>query len=96
MAVYTTSGKVFRYGGEASWWFFPIPKNMSAEIKKAHHAHARGWGSIRVMVTIGTTTWHTSVFPDRKSGQYLLPLKAKVRTLEDIDDIRPVTVRITI
>jgi hypothetical protein len=36
------------------------------------------------MVTIGKTKWKTSVFPDKRSGTYLLPLKAEVRKKEGI------------
>ena len=32
----------------------------------------------------GKTTWKTSIFPDKKSGTYLLPLKADVRRREGI------------
>jgi hypothetical protein len=35
-------------------------------------------------VTIGQTVWKTSIFPDSKSGSYLLPLKAEVRKKEKI------------
>ncbi|HEY4473963.1 MAG TPA: DUF1905 domain-containing protein [Candidatus Paceibacterota bacterium] len=33
-----------------------------------------------------TTVWNTSIFPDKKSGSYLLPLKAKIRKAENIAD----------
>ncbi len=35
---------------------------------------------------IGKTNWRTSIFPDSKSGTYLLPVKATVRRVEGIDD----------
>ena len=44
----------------------------------------RGWGSLPVTVTIGKTSWKTSIFPDAKAGAYLLPLKADVRKKEKI------------
>jgi hypothetical protein len=43
-----------------------------------------GFGSIRVRVRIGESRWATSVFPDKKSGCYLLPVKAAVRKAEGI------------
>jgi hypothetical protein len=43
-----------------------------------------GWGSIRVEATIGGSTWKTSIFPDSKSGTFLLPVKAQVRKQEGI------------
>lgn len=37
-----------------------------------------------VVVTLGKTSWKTSIFPDKHSGSYLLPLKALVRKKEGI------------
>jgi len=39
----------------------------------------RGFGAVKVSVSVGQTKWRSSVFPDAKSGRYLLPLKAEVR-----------------
>ena len=39
----------------------------------------RGFGSVRVSATTGVTTWKTSIFPDGKTGTYLLPVKKAVR-----------------
>jgi len=49
------------------------------------------FGSVRVAVTIGTTSWRTSIFPDSKTGTYLLPVKKEVRDAEKLqtgDDVR--------
>ena len=43
-----------------------------------------GWGSIPVKVTIGETSWNTSVFW-AKEGYYVLPLKKAVRKAENIE-----------
>jgi hypothetical protein len=37
-------------------------------------------------VTSKNTTWSTSIFPDRKSGTYILPLKRQVREQLKITD----------
>jgi hypothetical protein len=55
-----------------------------------------GWGSVPVTVTIGTTTWKTSIFPDKESGGYLLPLKADVRKKEHIAADSSVALRLEI
>lgn len=68
----------------AGWHFVSVPKKQSVEIKKSFGMPKRGWGSIPVAVTIGKTTWKTSIFPDKQSGGYLLPLKAGVRKKEQI------------
>lgn len=76
--------KVWLYPGTtAAWHFVTLPKKESKEIKKMFGALARGWGSLPVKVTIGKTAWQTSIFPDKKRGAYLLPIKARVRKKEN-------------
>jgi hypothetical protein len=84
--LYKLSSKIMVYPGFGAWRFIHVGKKESAEIRKNFGAHAAGFGSIKVEVTIGKTIWHTSIFPDKKSGTYLLPLKALVRKYEAIDD----------
>ena len=55
------------------------------------HEKRRGWGAVRVMVTMGSTKWETSIFPDSRTNSYILPLKADVRKKEGIsagDDVK--------
>jgi len=80
----TLRSKVWLYPGMAGWHFISVSKKASGEIKTTFGKHVRGWGSIPVSVTIGNTWWNTSIFPDSKSGTYLLPLNAKVRKQEGI------------
>ena len=81
--------KIWLYQGQGAWHFITVPKNLSADIRKKHGAQARGWGSLPVTVTIGKTTWQTSIFPESKSATYLLPIKAHVRNAEGVqlDDV---------
>jgi len=80
--VYKIRARVWLYPGMAGWHFVSVPKKQSEEIKKTFGTPKRGWGSIPVIVTIGKTKWKTSIFPDKQSGGYLLPLKADVRKKE--------------
>ena len=66
------------------WHFLSVAKKQSEEIKKLFAGATRGWGSLPVEVTLGKTSWKTSIFPDKKSGTYLLPLKADVRKKEGV------------
>lgn len=68
----------------SAWYFVGIPKSNSQEIRKVYQSFSKGFGSIPVEITLGSTIWTTSIFPDRKSGTYLLPLKASVRKKEDV------------
>jgi hypothetical protein len=91
---YALQSKVVVYPGMGGWRFLVVPLKQGAEIKKKFGARAKGWGSLPAAITIGKTKWRTSIFPDKKSGTYLLPLKAQVRKAEEIDDED--TVRYTI
>lgn len=82
---YTFTASVFLYPGEtAAWHFLGVPKAIGQKIKALQVAGRRGFGSVRVRATISGTTWDTSIFPDKYSGSYLLPLKALVRKRERV------------
>lgn len=73
------------HGGKAAWHFITLPKDKSEEIKffdENMHEKRRGWGAVRVLVTIGNTTWETSIFPSSELKAYILPIKADVRKKE--------------
>jgi hypothetical protein len=70
-----------------AWHFITLPEDKSEEIKYFNeniHEKRRGWGAVRVLVTIGNTTWETSIFPASKLDAYILPIKADVRKKEKI------------
>jgi hypothetical protein len=83
-ADYQIRANVWLYPGMAGWHFVTLPKKQSAEIKSRFGMFRRGWGSLPIVATIGKTSWKTSIFPDRKSGAYLLPVKADVRKRENV------------
>ncbi len=94
---FTIHAKLWLYPSDtASWHFLTIPKDISAKIKTAKPLTKRGWGSVRVEAKIGKTIWQTSLFPDGKSGTYLLPVKAAVRNAEGIFPEDLVKLRITL
>ena len=70
----------------ASWWFVTVPQNISDTIKQevfwyiSKGAQPRKWRwSVRVQVMVGFIKRETSIFPDKKSGCYLLPIKSEIR-----------------
>jgi Domain of unknown function (DUF1905) len=80
-----------------SWTFVSLPAEASAEIRESVGATPRrGFGSVRVRVTVGDSTWSTSIFPDVSSGSYVLPIKRAVRTTEALEagDVATVTVEL--
>lgn len=84
MPKHKVSAKVWLYPGDAAWHFVTIPKKLSATLSSKFQGKTRGWGSIPVNVALGKSKWKTSIFPDKKSGTFLLPLKAHVRKAEGI------------
>jgi hypothetical protein len=93
---YRMRAKVWRYAGKATWYFAILPRRQSAAIRTLFGGMKRGWGSLPVAVTLGKTRWTTSIFPDRKAGTYLLPLKAEVRDREKIGEGTLLNLRIAI
>jgi hypothetical protein len=88
------SSVVRRWSGEAAWYFAALPLDLADEIRsQVEHV---GFGSVRVTAAIGSTTWTTSVFPDKGSGSYVLPVKAAVRKAEHLDDGDPVTIHVAV
>ena len=85
---------VFEWRGPAPYHFVTVPEDESAELQATSGLVTYGWGMIPVAVTIGATTWTTSLWP--KDGRYVVPLKDKVRHAEGIDLDEVVTVRLRI
>lgn len=77
---------VWQYPGMSGWHFLTIPKKTALEIDKEFSNLKRGWGSLPVNVKIGKTNWKTSIFPDKESGGYMLPLKSEVRKKESLKE----------
>lgn len=79
-----------------SWIFVSLPVDVSEEIRERHHGPRRGFGSVRVRVTVGGSTWTTSIFPDSTQGCYVLPIKRAVRVAEDLDvgDVAAVSIEL--
>ncbi len=68
-----------------SWTFVSLPADVSEEIRELGVATPRrGFGSVRVKVTIGDSTWATSIFPDGMRGTYSLPIKQAVRKTQSL------------
>lgn len=85
MSRFTFEAEVWLHEGDkAAWHFLSLPELVSDEIEAEHGDAAAGFGSIRVEVTIGSSTWRTSVFPDSKRQTYVLPVKAAVRKAEGL------------
>ncbi len=76
---------VWLYPGHAGWHFVSLPKDVAAKVSTHQEGKPRrGWGAVAATVHVGSSVWKTSIFPDKKTGTYLLALKAEVRKKEGI------------
>jgi hypothetical protein len=68
-----------------SWTFVTLPVEASEEIRDTTEGRRRGFGSLRVRVTVGGSTWTTSIFPDSARNAYVLPIKSGIRKAEALE-----------
>ncbi len=80
--------------GEAGWHFVTLPAEVAEDIKDRSAASSKAFGSVQVTADIGGHSWQTSLFPDNKSGSYLLPVKKSVRDAAGISTGDTVKVRL--
>jgi Domain of unknown function (DUF1905) len=67
-----------------SWTFVSLPPDLADDVLDLAGPVSRGFGSVRVEVTVGANTWRTSLFPDSRSRTYVLPVKKAVRQAEGL------------
>ena len=78
-----------------SWWFVSLPAPIADDIDQ-RVPRRPGFGSVRVHVTVGSSTWSTSVFPSNEAQTYVLPVKKDVRRRERLAEGDVVRVRMTL
>jgi uncharacterized protein DUF1905 len=81
---------------QETWTFVSLPVDASEHIRELAAGVARGFGSLRVRVSVGASTWTTSIFPDSSREAYVLPVKRAIRTAESLDtgDVVSLTVEL--
>jgi hypothetical protein len=68
-----------------SWTFVSLPVEASDEIRDRTAGLRRGFGSVRVKASVGTSHWQTSIFPGSGDGAYVLPIKRAVRQAQKLE-----------
>lgn len=98
-AGYAFSSELWLWDGAAAWHFISLPEAVAdaiADVADGVGRPRRGFGSVRVEVTVGSSRWRTSLFPDKERGTYLLPVKAAVRRAEQLTVGDPVEVALVL
>lgn len=87
----TFSAPVFEWRGPAPFHFVALPPDEADALAGVMRAVTYGWGMVPATVTIGATTFTTSLWP--RQGGFVLPLKNAVRAAEgiELDDVVTVT-----
>lgn len=57
---------------------------MHARLQRLEFGTRRGFGSVKVAAQIGETGWKSSVFPQRKSSEWILLVSKKVMKAEGL------------
>ncbi len=85
------AGRVeLRFSGEVIWWRGPAPHHFvvlpdpeAGRLRAVASRVTYGWGCIPATVTLGGTTFTTSIFP--KDGGFRVPLKVAARRAEGVE-----------
>jgi len=95
VGVFEFSSPLWMHPG-GDWHFVAVPVEVSDDIAELTAGVRRGFGSVRVAVTVGETSWRTSVFPDTGKGAFVLPMKKAVRDAEGLTDGDDVRIRLAL
>lgn len=87
-------GPIVYWRGPAPFYFIPLPEQVLDDLTPVANELTYGWGCIPASVTVGDTTFTTSLFP--KDGGFMVPVKVAVRRAEGIDEGDQVAVRLSV
>ena len=87
-------GVIWYWRGPAPWYFVTVPAQQCHDLRAISGAVTYGWGMIPATVQIGKTAWKTALWP--KDGGYIVPIKASVRTAEQLEEGDTVSVRLAV
>lgn len=92
--AFSAKAEAFQHG-KGTYFLLFLPAKTAKAITHMQQGRKRlGWGSVRVVATIGNSSWRTSIFPSEAT--YLLLLNAKVRKAEAIREGSKVSVTLTL
>ena len=102
-AAYESTTVLWRWSGGANggdWFFATIDGEVGEALSATALMHRletgrrAGWGSVKVGVTVGETSWRTPAFPSKAQG-WMVPIKAAVRKVEGLAEGEPFALRLT-
>ena len=93
--MYEFEATLWRWREDGAWHFLTLPQDVADEIDDRTAVRA-GFGSVKVEVTVGASTWRTSIFPSREAESFVLPVKKAVRRSEGCGEGDRIRVRLVV
>ena len=79
------AGELYLWDSRAdSWVFVNLPEELADEIEDLQVGPRRGFGAVKVEVSIGASQWRTSIFPSKSEATYVLPVKRQILRAESL------------
>lgn len=91
---YSFRGKVWKYKGATGWHFVTMSARLSNKIRGNHGMSEEGWGRLKTIASVEGFEWKTAIWFDRKSGGYLLPIKAEIRRKANISEGSTISIHV--
>lgn len=96
MTAYEFSGVLYLWEARTqSWVFVDLPFDVADRIEDSQTGPRRGFGAVRVEVSLGGSTWRTSIFPSKERRTFVLPVKRAILNAEALAPDAQVTIRLT-
>jgi hypothetical protein len=81
---YEFSAEAWQHAPPGGWYFVSLPEDMAREIRENLQWQEEGWGRLKASARLGKSEWETAIWFDRKRNTYLLPIKAEIRSKEQV------------
>lgn len=96
--VFKIKSKLKVFPGKIAWYYCLVPREESKLINEMFSDQKRGWSSLPVRLSLGTSTWETSIFYMKKEESFMLPLKKEIRTSEGLvrDDLVEIKIKVIV
>ena len=83
--AYDFTAKLYLWAARTdSWVFANLPEDVADEIEDAAPEPRRGFGAVKVEVTLGASTWRTAIFPSKQDATFVLPVKKAILKAESL------------
>ncbi len=81
---YQFTAELQRWPGDVAYFVCYLPVEIADEITAVTEGMRGGFGSVRVQVNLGASSWKTSIFKESRNGTYLMLVKKQVREAERV------------